>query len=619
MDNISENLGRLTELSDDEVTALETSVLAEFDTVEALDRTPETVEKMTQLADALDAVKAEKDNRVAAAAELSRLADEATSRVRGNVETETSPEAVAEEAPAEAEVEVEEEVAVAASAEVPEPEPPVVEEVEEVPAVEPVEPEPAVEEEIPAVEEESEPAVEVQDAEPVTVVESVEETDEQEELPVTASIESPEPVIEAPSDHAPRVQVVEAPQTITAGADFKGYAAGAVIPDMRTVAEAMVEKLKRMGSVSGNDGEQVIVASIQTEFPEDRTLKAGDIEGNRAKVEAVVSPAAITAAGGLCAPVNTRYEIFGVGSTARPVRDSLVPFNADRGGIRFITPPVIADLDGSASIWTVDDDVASSTAGDPDPTKPCIRVACGTETVVYLDAFPLCLTFGNMGTRAYPELMERHLELGMVNYARYTETRLLTRIGSLSTAVTAAKQLGAAVDYFSTLDKAAAGYRARHRMEWDTTLRVILPEWFLRQITADMAKRMPGDGNEGNLGVAKSTIDGWFASRNVVPTWAMDGESGQAFDTAQSAGALNSYPTTLVSYLFAEGTFLLLDGGNLDLGLVRDSTLNGTNDFKIFQEEFTAVAKVGTEALKITNTLAATGQAAGLVDSSTFT
>jgi hypothetical protein len=37
---------------------------------------------------------------------------------------------------------------------------------------------------------------------------------------------------------------------------------------------------------------------------------------------------------------------------------------------------------------------------------------------------------------------------------------------------------------------------------------------------------------------------------------------------------------------FPEGTFLYIDGGTLDLGLVRDSTLNSTNDFQVFGEIF---------------------------------
>lgn len=34
------------------------------------------------------------------------------------------------------------------------------------------------------------------------------------------------------------------------------------------------------------------------------------------------------------------------------------------------------------------------------------------------------------------------------------------------------------------------------------------------------------------------------------------------------------------------GTFIYLDGGKLDLGLVRDSTLQSSNDFRVFGEVF---------------------------------
>jgi hypothetical protein len=35
-----------------------------------------------------------------------------------------------------------------------------------------------------------------------------------------------------------------------------------------------------------------------------------------------------------------------------------------------------------------------------------------------------------------------------------------------------------------------------------------------------------------------------------------------------------------------EGAFLSLDGGEFDLGIVRDSTLNATNDAEFFAESF---------------------------------
>ncbi len=37
-------------------------------------------------------------------------------------------------------------------------------------------------------------------------------------------------------------------------------------------------------------------------------------------------------------------------------------------------------------------------------------------------------------------------------------------------------------------------------------------------------------------------------------------------------------------FLFPQGVYI--DGGTLDLGIVRDSALNSTNDFQIFGESF---------------------------------
>jgi hypothetical protein len=88
----------------------------------------------------------------------------------------------------------------------------------------------------------------------------------------------------------------------------------------------------------------------------------------------------------------------------------------------------------------------------------------------------------------------------------------------------------------------------------------------------------------------------------------------QSLNTFQAAGALNEFPDTFKWFLFAEGTFLFLDGGTLDLGIIRDSTLVGTNDYKMFVETFEAVAKVGIESLKITSTINVNGVAAALRD-----
>jgi hypothetical protein len=77
---------------------------------------------------------------------------------------------------------------------------------------------------------------------------------------------------------------------------------------------------------------------------------------------------------------------------------------------------------------------------------------------------------------------------------------------------------------------------------------------------------------------------------------------------------MNEFPDTFIWYIFAEGSFLFLDGGTLDLGVIRDSTLVGTNDYKMFVETFENVALVGVESLQVTSTINVNGVAAALRD-----
>lgn len=427
---------------------------------------------------------------------------------------------------------------------------------------------------------------------------------------MTASNTPNELEFEAPAELRPAPKA-SAPVVITAGADLPGITAGSELSNISEVAQALLSRKHGMGRTSGGDGEQHTVARFATTFPDSRMLFSNDVEGNRAKLNAVVSPEAVVAAGGLTAPVETSYDIFELGETSvRPVRDALAVFGADRGGLRFMTPPLLTDLDGAVSVWTMQDDIDAASPEGPNPVKPCLRVAAGVEVTVYTDAIPLCLTFGNLGARAYPELVERHTQLGMVQHARFAETRLLTRIGALSTQVSAASELGAARDIFVQIEQAASAYRSRYRLDPNSPLRVIFPEWFKNALRADLTKQLPGDGRDGTFNLGEAEINKWFATRNINVSWHLDGETGQIFG-AQADGALLKFPSNVIWYLFSEGTFIFLDGGTLDLGLVRDSTLNGTNDYKIFLETFEGVAKVGVESLRVTSALAIKGSSSG--------
>ena len=93
---------------------------------------------------------------------------------------------------------------------------------------------------------------------------------------MTAAAQEPDAMdveVQAPADRRPNIQVNEvAPVAITAGADIPGYTAGSAMKDMGEVAEAMSKRLHGLRRVNGGDGEQHIVASLATTYPEARQL-----------------------------------------------------------------------------------------------------------------------------------------------------------------------------------------------------------------------------------------------------------------------------------------------------------------------------------------------------------
>lgn len=421
------------------------------------------------------------------------------------------------------------------------------------------------------------------------------------EAPVTAAANADNLNIEVPADRRPTSRTSAAPVAITAGADIPGYTAGSPLDNMNVVAEAMAKRLHGLRRVNGGDGEQHIVASVTTSFPEDRTLTQ-DAESNWAKINAVTSPEALVASGGHAAPFETKYDIFGLGTTARPVRDALPRFQADRGGIRFVTPPVLSSYGNAVGVWT--------NAVDTNPgtdVKASLTVSAAAEQTVATDAVTLQLQFGNLMTRAYPELIARHNELGLIQHAREAEQNLLSKISSASTAVTTTSLIGFGRDFLVQLGRAAAAYRSRHRLEADAPLRAIIPAWVKDAMAADLALAMPGDGTLN----AYAEIDGYVASRGVALSASLD---QNVFGSQSASAALNEFADSFTWYLFAEGSFLFLDGGTLDLGIIRDSTLVGTNDYKMFVETFEGIAFIGVEALVITSTISINGVAAALRD-----
>lgn len=463
-----------------------------------------------------------------------------------------------------------------------------------------------------------------------SAAEAVKRESDRREQAITASFQARQALTASPGVQ-PQIPADRRPagwRVTGQGAARAVTASGMEIPDKPALAREFVNTLHSHAAMPGGDGEKIRVARLTTDRGPERTLRPStSAEAVTASLDAAAyehttrireaitaaaggSPLAITAAGGLGAPRDTDYSMVGFEATDRPVKAALPTYTTERGGVRFIRPPSLASLNGAVGIWTVQNDIDAAT--NPAIRKPALRVLPGGEIAVDVQAITNTLIIGNLMTRAYPEFIARITELALAAHARIAEQQLLTQLGALSTSVSGTategqtnggKQIGATRVLLPLLDRAAVAMRNRLRMGKDLPLQLILPEWSEGILRSDLAMQEPGDTA---LGVTDAELMSYFAARQLAVTWALDGEAGQQF-SVQNPGPVNSWPTSIVSYLFPAGAFNFLDGGTLDLGIVRDSTLTAANDYMLFSETFEALLYRGGEAFRINQAVTPSG------------
>jgi hypothetical protein len=396
-------------------------------------------------------------------------------------------------------------------------------------------------------------------------------------------------------------------------------ASGAPIDDAEALADAFNAALRQ---AQRSDAPQTIARQRWT-YPEDRQLSSADSVTNTAKLDAVVSPEALVASGGTCVPIDVDFSVPIWGTANRPLRDGLASFGATRGGLRFMQTPTLASVGAAGTaVWTEAIDASPGTA-----TKPVFKIACGVEEEVFVDAIPTRIQLGNMAGRFYPEYVRTLTDLCGIAAARVADLNILSKISASSTTVSSGQLLGAARDFLGTLDQASAAMRHRNRLDRKVVLRAVLPEFLRDMVRSDLARELASPADLDNFSLPDNAVDQMLSARGIEPVWLLDGESsgshnGIPFATqgfgAQSAGGLLEFPRTVKWNLFPEGSFVLLDGGSLEVGLIRDSTLSATNDYEIFNEIFEGVAYRGVESLEIVSTVRPNGLSAGTKDTSSY-
>ena len=567
MDEIRELIGRLGQLSEEELTNLRTLVSAKFKELDTDDATTEDTQVLVELADIADQVMAEgaaREQKAQEAKEQREAARERIKAISGESEDEThegeSTEGETEDAPEEEQIE--------------------------------------------------------------------------SEAPAEETAETPEPVaasgvkgrLPKPAPSPEKREESRSGVLVAAG----GYLAGKPITDFEELGQLVGAEAWRQ--VSGNLLEQkAIVASAKLDYPAERRLGA-DAEENSRKIEAVTgqrSPkidrrtGALVATGGICQPVNIDYAVPTWATAERPLRDGLPAFEATRGGIRYVQPPDIAEWEGATGIWSEATD--ASPGGE---TKPVKVLACGTEESVYVEAVSTRIGFGNMQARFAPEQVAANTDLAIAAAARVAEENLLNLIEAVCVKkLETAQHLGIARDLVAAVDFAVAAYRNIHRIPASQSFTAIFPEWVKDLIRTDIAREQAHD-NGGSFNVWTVTdeqIEDIFSLRHVNVIWHLDGQKEptsknyktQYWGTPAEGKKLDELlPNEVLPwYFFPEGAIQFLDAGRLDLGVVRDSTLDATNDYETFEETFEGVAhrSFATGVWQILSSVKATGGSAATV------
>jgi len=323
----------------------------------------------------------------------------------------------------------------------------------------------------------------------------------------------------------------------------------------------------------------------------------------------------VTAGAGWCAPVQPLYDFFEIGETDRPVHAALPSFKASRGAVSIPQSPTLSSIVTSQTT-TAGAQLSTHTEANQiaDTSKPRGTIACPTSDTTKVEAIVNILEVENLMDKAWPELVRNINRLSMVAWARYTENRVMADMATLSTAVTGNQNLGASRDILRHFTNLGAGIRSRQRIP-NAVLRLILPFWVVDMIRDDLMMGMQSD--LGFFDVDEAWVVNQFRRRGINVTFHYDGTTQANTATsqilaAQGAGAkIVDLPDTIVSLFFPEGAFTLLDNGTLDLGVVRDSTLNIANKYQVFSESWEKVAKLGYETYVVTSTTCASGASAG--------
>ena len=446
--------------------------------------------------------------------------------------------------------------------------------------------------------EEAEEAAEEAEVEAVDV-EVVEAEQAEPELEAVAA--AAKPSVGALAKRTPKAHKPEAPRVaLTASADL---GAGG-IADVKALTAAFQKRNEALGSTRPSQGRTTYpVASFNTHRDDRLTVTGGDFAQNDAvfsqvmrdaqaeakrNVEAQRTGKALVAGGGFCAPAEPIYDLFSIGGRGGGV--SLPTVNAPRGRVTYVTSPTYEDFRTNPEWYNAVGEDYTAAEDAADTAKDLFVIDCPDTTTCSVVAHPAIVQASNFQGRFYPEYIRRISDLTGVAHFHKVNSFLISALVSNSVTHNAADVNGGAyVQVFQNLRFHAALMRETYRLDIGTVLELAVPHWAIDALAADRIAR----DSTTDYSVARAAV---MADLNSVGLrvqelydWAGQNISGdQPGTTAQG-----NFPATAQFLLWVPGSAVRLDGGMLNLGEVRDSTLNNQNNYQTFMETWEQVCFPG--------------------------
>lgn len=417
---------------------------------------------------------------------------------------------------------------------------------------------------------------------------------------------------------------------LVASGDIPGYVPGAKLETGMDLVKAVQTRARALGvsralangapilgqyqtlrgedryGVVGHEGDwravpRYPIAQLQREFR--HYLDDGSTPDEAwAVMQAAADPTALVAAGGWCSPSEISYDFYNI--VAQDGALDLPTTGIRRGGLRWPTSPSFGDLASSTGLWhwTETQDIAAATGTAQSGTKTCARVPCAAFNEARLEGEGICITAGNLTTDAWPEQIANFMRLVNAAHFHRVNSFFINAVISGSTAVTLTQTNSSpSTDILSGVEHQVWDIRTKYAMADNDVLEVVFPSWVKGLIRADISRRNGLDSPDSAFMVTDAMIASWFTQRYVRVQFVQDFDVRGSNQFGQSSALNTAWPATIRFLIYPAGTWLRGNGLSLDLGIVRDSTLNATNDYTAaWSEEFFLLAKIGHESRIVT-------------------